>query len=96
MAALDDLLDEEYDRLLRMKITLEREFGELPKGYISRKTIRGKIYNYLQWREGCSVKSQFISEDDIADISKRINRRKQLAKSIKDINATIRKLEKVK
>ena len=96
MAALDDLLDEEYRRLIRMKVALEREFGELPKGYIARKTIRGKTYNYLQWREGGSVKSKFISEDDIADMLKKINRRKQLAGSLKDINATIKKLEKVK
>ncbi|WP_287992955.1 hypothetical protein [Ruminococcus sp.] len=39
------------DDLERRAEDLEKEIAELPKGYISKKNIRGKIKMYHQWTE---------------------------------------------
>ena len=39
---------------------LEARIAELPKGYISKKTIGGKERLYLQWRDRSKVRSRYI------------------------------------
>lgn len=36
---------------------MEERIALLPVGYISPKTIKGKVYHYRQWREGGKIKS---------------------------------------
>lgn len=39
--------------------------AELPVGYISKKTIRGKVAHYLQWKEGGKLRSRYIKKGKI-------------------------------
>ena len=43
---------QEYRDLISKKLFLEREISNLPIGYISKKTIKGRFQFYLQRREG--------------------------------------------
>ncbi len=72
------------DDLIRQ---LEAEIAELPIGYISKKTIGGKVRYYRQWSEGGKVKSQYIKAEDYETISHAIARRRELQRQLKELTA---------
>ena len=41
---------------------LEMEIAALPVGYISRKTINGKVKQYHQWTENGKKKSKYLDD----------------------------------
>ena len=51
------------------------ELKSLPKGYISRKVIRGRETFYLQWKENGKVKSKYLKHDEIDGFREQIRRR---------------------
>ena len=57
---------------------ISRRIEALPKGYISKKTIRGKECLYRQWKEDGKVKSEYIRDCDVDYIVGRIDERRQL------------------
>lgn len=95
MSILMEVFKEEYERLERQKASYERAILELPKGYISKKNIRGKEAYYLQHREGKKVVSKYISASDLKQIEEQVSRRKQFEKSLKRVDADMKKLRKV-
>ena len=64
---------------------VEARIAELPPGYISKKTIKGKTQYYLQWRENGKMKSKYIRADDVEDIQKQIEERKTLQERLKEL-----------
>lgn len=95
MAILDEVLNEERERLQRIHAAMLRELEFLPKGYISKKTIHGKQYSYLQKREGSKIVSQMIPCQNVAEMEQKIARRRQLQASIREVEASIQKIERV-
>ena len=95
MSILDSVLQEEYERSIRMKKATEKELDALPKGYISEKIINGKKYYYLQNRLQAKVVSKYIHFDDVESLKEKISSRKQLQQSIKELNDNIKKIRKV-
>ena len=55
----------EYKELLAQKLEIEQKLSVLPKGYISKKTIGGKQYLYLQTRNGDTVESKYIKAEEV-------------------------------
>lgn len=74
-------MDDIYEILRAM----EERIAELPQGYISRKTIRGKTCHYRQWREDGKIKSKYIREEDLEEIKSQIGERKQLEERRKEL-----------
>jgi len=95
MAILDEVLNEEFDRLQRIRAAMLKELELLPKGYISMKNIHGKQYPYLQKREGSKVVSQSVASHELEDLEQKIARRKQLQASLREVEGNIKKLERV-
>ena len=95
MAVLDDVLIEEKERLLRMKSRMQSEYNELPQGYLSKKIIHGSCCYYLQHREGNRVISKYVNAADIDDLSKKIDRRRSLKKSLREIDVQLKKIQRV-
>lgn len=62
---------------------LAKKIQSLPKGYISNKTIGGKVRHYLQWAENGKTKSQYIPDEDYERIKLEIAKRKELQKELK-------------
>lgn len=62
---------------------LTEQINALPKGYISRKTVKGQIYFYHQWSENGSKKSCYLKDEEIAALSDEINKRKELQAEVK-------------
>ncbi|MCQ2771664.1 MAG: hypothetical protein MJ238_00085 [Bacilli bacterium] len=61
-----------------MKTKLET----LPKGYISKKIINGKVRFYLQYREGSKIVSKYIKSKDIATVEAQLIERKTIEEEI--------------
>ena len=68
---------------------LTSEIAELPKGYISQKTIGGQIYFYHQWSESGTKKSRYLKDEEIAGISELIEKRKALQDELKETKAAL-------
>lgn len=71
----------------------KRELEVLPNGGIQAKTIRGKRYFYLSYRDGKKVSSKYLgkNEDAVYEINELLLRRAQIEKIIKELE-----LEKAK
>ena len=48
MKILNGVLNEELDRLNKLKKNYEKQIAKLPKGSLIRKNIKGNIYYYLK------------------------------------------------
>lgn len=94
MSVLDEVLKEEYDRLIRMRSAMRLEYDAMPKGSISKKSIRGCDCYYLQYREGDKIISKYIKKTDLDDIASQIERRRNLKKTLRNIEAEMKKIER--
>ena len=67
----------EYKELLATKLEIEQKLSVLPKGYISKKIIGGKHYLYLQTRNGDTVDSKYIKNEEVEEITSQLSLRKE-------------------
>lgn len=81
------------DNSITLYEKLKQEFDTLPVGYISQKTINGKVQHYLQWRENGKLKSKYIRKDDLETVKEQIARRKELEPVISRLKLTLPKKE---
>lgn len=95
MSILMEVFQEELDRLNRQKVVYENSMAALPKGYISKKNIRGNMSYYLQYREGGKVVSKYIPRDSLQELEDKIARRKQLENSLRRVAEDQKRLRKV-
>ncbi len=72
---------------------LKQELDTLPVGYISKKTINGKVQHYLQWRENGKLKSKYIRKDELETIEQQIARRKELEPIVSRLKLTLPRKE---
>lgn len=63
--------------------SLKAQIEKLPKGYISNKTIGGKVRHYLQWNENGKTKSVYVPDEDYEQVKADIAKRKALQKQVK-------------
>ena len=54
---------------------LLNELESLPRGYVSRKVIRGRETFYHQWKENGKVKSKYLRHDEVDGFREQIRRR---------------------
>lgn len=72
----------EYKELLASKLEMEQKLHILPKGYISKKTIGGRQYLYLQTRNGNTVESKYIKAEAEEEIKKWLALRKKVEEEL--------------
>ena len=84
---------QEYRDLISKKLFLEREISNLPIGYISKKTIKGRVQFYLQRREGNKVTSSYIKAEDVNPVSEGIDKRKRFIEELSLIEDRLKQLE---
>ena len=95
MSTLTNVLQKEFDRLEVQKINCEQKLRNLPRGYISKKNIRGNISYYLQYRENGKIVSKYIPRDHLVKIEGQITERKELEHTLKIVKCEQKRLEKV-
>ena len=64
---------------------ISQEIETLPKGYVSEKTIRGRVYFYHQWSEGGKTKSVYVPESELSYLLSQIERRRKLKAELNDL-----------
>ena len=67
---------------------------ECIQGYLSKKTIKGKTYYYLQRRNGKKVVSTYIKNEDVEHIQKKIVMRKNYEYEIARLKDSMKDAEK--
>jgi len=67
---------------------LTAKIAELPKGYISEKSINGKVYYYHQWSESGQKKSRYLHDEEIEPLAGQIEQRKALQAELKALRST--------
>ena len=70
---------------------LETEINALPIGYISRKTINGKIKCYHQWTENGKKRSKYLDDETAARLEPLIEKRRELQQQLRTAKALIPK-----
>ena len=63
---------------------IQEWISQLPKGNITHKSIRGKKYAYLQWTENGKQRSRRVKDDELQELSEKIEERKALEKKLKE------------
>lgn len=61
--------------------------SQLPPGNITYKTIKGKKYPYYQWTEDGKQHGRRVKDDELAELTEKIEQRKTLEKKLKDSGA---------
>lgn len=78
------------DENLREELAaLEQKIAELPRGYLSKKTINGKVRFYLQWTEDGKKKSKYVGDALADSLHSQIEERKRLQERVKEIRTQL-------
>lgn len=83
------------EELITRMHELEQEISALPKGYISRKTIRGKVRQYLQWSEEGKKKSKYLDDSAATELAVLIEQRRSLEKELRELRKQLPKAKTV-
>lgn len=67
----------------------QEHISQLPQGNISYKKINGKVYPYYQWSLDGKQRSRIVKSDELADLTQKIEYRKELQKRLKEVNAPL-------
>ena len=84
----------EYARLYLRLCRIPSELSSLPRGSISRKTINGKQYAYLQRRENGKMMSRYLSFEDEQLVLTQLAQRKSMERELPEIKNRLHDLEK--
>lgn len=95
MNTLTNTIVNEYKRLSELERALVQVRDSLPAGYISVKTINGKKYHYLQYREGKKVKSRYIKKEELKETSEGVAKRKAVEAELSEVRKQKKSLEGV-
>lgn len=93
MKTAEFMLAQDYLRYQKMLQALEAEVIQLPKGNLSFRTVDGRDYCHLQFRDANGVHNHRIQPAEIQQMQQAINRRKELKEEIKAFQQIIKKLE---
>lgn len=98
MEILNSILKEELNRLKSLKKNYEQKLNKLPKGCLIKKEIKGKVYYYLNYREGKKGIFQYLGKldkDELSKINNNINERRKFRKLYIQTKKDIARLKKM-
>ena len=97
MSVFEDVLKEELERAKSHIDSYEEILSHLQKGYLSKMKISGRMFVYLKWREGKTIKSKYIGvEGSPQEIEARNNyfERKRIESNLRAAKEEARKIER--
>jgi len=96
MSVIRSVIQDEYERNLRMQRAYHQELSGLPKVALVRKRIHGREYYYWAYREGNRVLNLYVSpkEHDLDALKKQDERRRQLKALLRNLKAEQREMER--
>ncbi|WP_102337747.1 hypothetical protein [Collinsella provencensis] len=94
MSVLDSILEEEYERSVRMCHHIRKELERLPKGSVRIKKINGREYYYRTFREGNKVRSAYIPASEVDAVRAQIERRRELQSALREHQRSQKQIER--
>ena len=89
MRVLKGILKDSLAYYERLERDLIRRLGNLPKGGIKRRLIKGHAYYYLQRREGSKVVQQYLGRKKPEELMKAIDERRHLREELAKVRAAL-------
>lgn len=74
---------------------LSQRLSELPKGYISKKTIKGRTYCYWQYLENGKLKSKYLRSDELGSYQEAVKERERLEQELKEAKTSMHALPRL-
>jgi hypothetical protein len=93
MKVIKGILEEELANSLAMEKNYERELAKLPKGSLTKKTIKGHEYYYLQLREDGKVKFIYKGKLSAKEVKKYEQAKQYRAKYRKLLSETRKQIK---
>ena len=97
MSALRSILKEELQRLEVLCRKCRAEIARLPKGSISEKERKGKLYAYLAYREKDRVVFKYlgrVQSNKVMGIEAKIKSRKRYENLLKKVQSNLKELRR--
>jgi len=97
MSIINDILNEEKNRLANLKNQLEKKIAELPKGSISKKKRSSGLFCYQAFREREKIIFKYIGKENsskVIELNKKIQKRRKMKKMLKDINLNLKEVKR--
>jgi hypothetical protein len=97
MKILNDILQEEKERLLELEKIYKLKIQQLPKGSLIKKNIKGHNYYYLNYRLYKKQVFKYIgklSEKEVKDLVTKIKERRKFEKFLRQVKKDIKEIEK--
>ena len=98
MSSIKTIIQEEFERLVKLQKRYEEEISQLPVGSLSIKKRSGKEYAYIAYREKEKVKTDYIGTADSSEVEKLrglILKRKELEELLRATKKRLKEVEKV-
>jgi len=98
MEIFDGIIEEELNRLKSLKKQYEQVLSGYIKGCLIKKNIKGHIYYYLNYRDNKKKVFKYLgklSKDEVSDIKKKIEKRRNIKKLYIQVKKNIKRLEKI-
>lgn len=90
---MSKIILDEYKELLNRRQTINYALETLPQGYITKKTIKGKQYYYLQNRVNGKITSKYVKENEVDTIKEQLQLCKQYKAELPTIEIRLSELE---
>ena len=97
MSALRPILKEERQRLECLCRRYRAEIGKLPKGSISEKDRKGRLYAYLAFRDRGKVVFRYLGgvrSAQVAEMREKIQSRRRFESLLKKAQANLKELKR--
>ena len=96
MRVLKGILRDSLVYYQRLERDIKRRLGRLPEGSVKRRRIKGRVYYYLQRRNGSKVVHRYLGRQKPVDLLKGIRERRQLKQELVKVRAALRLLPRRK
>jgi len=96
MENLRKLLKQQHSLYNTSQLKLEKEIATLIKGTVVKRHLNGKIYFYLCYRQGKSVRNKYLSAVRPVKIVKEIEKRRKLIKELREVKKALKMLRSVR
>lgn len=98
MSVINDVIQEEYNRLNQLVEFYNQKIAAFPKGSISCRRRRDRIYYYLAYRDHKKVISEYLGKEDsdkYKEVSQMVTQRLRYEKKLKESKESLKQAERL-
>ena len=96
MKVLRGILRESLVYYERLERDLTHRLGKLPRGSVKRRRLKGRVYYYLQQRQGVKVIHRYLGSREPKELMTAIQQRRMLKQELTKVRAALKLLPRRK